>query len=218
MKKASKLAKTLVKDKNRIDEREIERFPFLVSNLILKKKDIISVVFSKKLCDNSITEDTFWQRSAYMNNIDYIVSTENGDILIEKESKRITDDIVDQLIAYRKKLKLTQQDIADATGMKRANIARIELKKNETSLDSLVRYARSMELDLSVELAGMQENTISEKISYGNVYEEIKRLQPRDTLQLLLDAKTEDEKNFYEMIGDFLLQVKQREVVERNLF
>ena len=92
-----------------------------------------------------------------MNKIDYIVSTENGDILIEKDSKRITDDIVDQLIAYRKKLKLTQQDIADATGIKRANIARLELKKNEASLDSLVRYAKSMELDLLIELVGMKE-------------------------------------------------------------
>jgi len=153
-----------------------------------------------------------------MNNVDYIVSTETGDILIEKDSKRITDDIVDQLVAYRKKLKLTQQDIADATGMKRANIARIELKKNEAALDSLVRYARSMELDLSVELVSVQENTVREKIQYGNVYKEIKNLQPQDTLQLLLNAKTEDEKNFYELIGDFLLQVKQREVVGRNLF
>ena len=92
-----------------------------------------------------------------MNEIDYIVSTENGDILIEKDSKRITDDIVDQLVAYRKKLKLTQQDIADATGIKRANIARLELKKNEASLDSLVRYAKSMELDLLIELVGMKE-------------------------------------------------------------
>lgn len=153
-----------------------------------------------------------------MNNVDYIVSTETGDILIEKDSKRITDDIVDQLVAYRKKLKLTQQDIADATGMKRANIARIELKKNEAALDSLVRYARSMELDLSVELVSVQENMVREKIQYGNVYEEIKNLQPQDTLQLVLNAKTEDEKNFYELIGDFLLQVKQREVVGRNLF
>jgi len=153
-----------------------------------------------------------------MNNVDYIVSTETGDILIEKDSKRITDDIVDQLVAYRKKLKLTQQDIADATGMKRANIARIELKKNEAALDSLVRYARSMDLDLSVELVSVQENMVREKIQYGNVYEEIKNLQPQDTLQLLLNAKTEDEKNFYELIGDFLLQVKQREVVGRNLF
>ena len=33
-----------------------------------------------------------------MNKLDYIVSTEDGDLLIEKDSKRITDDIVDQLI------------------------------------------------------------------------------------------------------------------------
>lgn len=118
-----------------------------------------------------------------MNNIDYIVSTEDGDILIEKDSKRITDDIVDQLVAHRKQLKLTQQDIADATGIKRANIARIELKKNEASLDSLIRYARSMELDLSVELVGMQENTVKEKLQYGNVYEEIKKLQPREDVE-----------------------------------
>ena len=153
-----------------------------------------------------------------MNKIDYFVSTENCDVLIEKDSKRITDDIVDQLVAYRKKLKLTQQDIADATGIKRANIARLELKKNEASLDSLVRYARSMELDLSLELVSLQEDTVRENFKYGNVYEEIKNLQPQDTLQLLLNAKTEDEKNFYELIGDFLLQVKQREVVGRNLF
>ena len=153
-----------------------------------------------------------------MNKVDYIVSTETGDILIEKDSKRITDDIVDQLVAYRKKLKLTQQDIADATGMKRANIARIELKKNEASIDSLVRYARSMELDLSVELVGMQGNVVRENIQYGSVYEEIKKIRPQDTLQLLLDAKTEDEKIFYEMLGNFLLQVKQQEVLERKLF
>ena len=94
-----------------------------------------------------------------MNNVDYLVSTEDGDILIEKDSKRITDNIVDQLIAYRKQLKLTQQDIADATGIKRANIARLELKKNEASLDSLVRYAKSMGLDLSIELVGIQANS-----------------------------------------------------------
>ena len=89
-----------------------------------------------------------------MNNLDYIVNAGSSEILIEKDSKRITDDIVDQLIAYRKQLKLTQQDIADATGIKRANITRLELKKNEASLDSLVRYAKSMGLDLSIELVG----------------------------------------------------------------
>ena len=59
--------------------------------------------------------------------------------------------------------KLTQQDIADATGIKRANIARLELKKNEASLDSLVRYAKSMGLDLAVELVGIQELSVKEE-------------------------------------------------------
>ena len=94
-----------------------------------------------------------------MNNIDYVVSTEKGDVLVEKNSKRITDDIVDKLIAYRKQRKLTQQDIADATGIKRANIARLELKKNEASVDSLVRYAKSMNLDLMIELVEISGNS-----------------------------------------------------------
>ena len=53
---------------------------------------------------------------------------------------------------------------------------------------------------------------------YNEIYEDIIKLNPDDTLQLVLEAKTEEEKEFYEMIGDYLLQKKQREVIERNLF
>ena len=53
---------------------------------------------------------------------------------------------------------------------------------------------------------------------YEKIYEDIKNLQPEDTLQLVLEAETEEQRNFYEMVGDFLLQKKQRQVVERNLF
>ena len=53
---------------------------------------------------------------------------------------------------------------------------------------------------------------------FSQIYKEIATLQPDDTLQLVLEADTEEEKEFYELIGDFLLQLKQREVIERNLF
>ena len=53
---------------------------------------------------------------------------------------------------------------------------------------------------------------------YEKIYEDIKNLQPEDTLQLVLEAETEEQRNFYEMVGDFLLQKKQRQVIERNLF
>ena len=53
---------------------------------------------------------------------------------------------------------------------------------------------------------------------YSKIYKDISILQPEDTLQLVLEAETEEEKAFYELVGDFLLQVKQKKIIERNLF
>lgn len=53
---------------------------------------------------------------------------------------------------------------------------------------------------------------------YNKIYKDIVSLQPEDTLQLVLEAETEEEKDFYELVGDFLLQMKQKQVIERNLF
>jgi hypothetical protein len=50
------------------------------------------------------------------------------------------------------------------------------------------------------------------------IYEDIKKLQPEDTLQLVMEAKDEEEKDFYELVGNFLLQKKQKKVIEKNLF
>ena len=53
---------------------------------------------------------------------------------------------------------------------------------------------------------------------YAKMYKDIKNLQPEDTLQLVLESKTKDEKEFFELIGNYLLQKKQKEVIEGNLF
>jgi len=53
---------------------------------------------------------------------------------------------------------------------------------------------------------------------YSNIYKEIEKLNPDDTLQLVLESETEDERDFYELVGDFLLQKKQKEAIERNVF
>lgn len=50
------------------------------------------------------------------------------------------------------------------------------------------------------------------------MFDDMKNLQPEDTLQLVLEAKDEDERVFFEMLGNFLLQQKQKKVIERNLF
>ena len=53
---------------------------------------------------------------------------------------------------------------------------------------------------------------------YSLMFEDIKQLQPEDTLQLILEAKSKEEQDFFEMIGNFLLQKKQKQIIERNLF
>lgn len=53
---------------------------------------------------------------------------------------------------------------------------------------------------------------------YSKMYQDIKQLQPEDTLQLVLESENEEEQDFFEMVGNFLLQRKQKQVIERNLF
>lgn len=57
-----------------------------------------------------------------------------------------------------------------------------------------------------------------DKNKYSEMFKEIMKLSPDDTLQLVLESKTEEEKEFYEMIGDFLLQIRQRELIARHSF
>ena len=53
---------------------------------------------------------------------------------------------------------------------------------------------------------------------YSDIYAEISKLDPDDTMQLVLESESEEEKEFYEMIGDYLLQKKQKESIARNVF
>lgn len=53
---------------------------------------------------------------------------------------------------------------------------------------------------------------------YFNMYKDIKTLRPKDTLQLIMEAENEEERNFFEMLGNFLLQQKQKKVIEGNMF
>lgn len=82
--------------------------------------------------------------------IDYLVQEGERQFIIEKNARHITDGVVDQLIACRKELNMTQQDVADVTGIQRSNVARLELKKNGASLDSLDRIAKCLGLRLNI--------------------------------------------------------------------
>lgn len=53
---------------------------------------------------------------------------------------------------------------------------------------------------------------------YKKIYDEITKLDSEDTAQLELEADSEDEREFYEMIENYLIQKRQRKVMAENLF
>ena len=63
-----------------------------------------------------------------------------------------------------------------------------------------------------------RSNPFNKLEKYHEMYKEISGLQPDETLQLVLEAETEEEKLFYEVVSDFLLQKEQKKVIEKKLF
>ena len=53
---------------------------------------------------------------------------------------------------------------------------------------------------------------------YSKIFQDIKKLQPEDMLQLVMEEESEEEQDFFEMVGNFLLQRKQKQIIERNIF
>lgn len=53
---------------------------------------------------------------------------------------------------------------------------------------------------------------------YMKIYKDIEALQPEDTLQLVMEAKDEEQRRFFSALGNYLLQQKQKKVIEGNLF
>ena len=97
------------------------------------------------------------------------MGTEKLIIDIEQKRKLITDEIVTALIAERKRRGLTQQDVADLSGMKAPNVTRIESCKYSPSLDVLMRYANAVGKQLYVGLADItevDECRVAESVTY----------------------------------------------------
>lgn len=53
---------------------------------------------------------------------------------------------------------------------------------------------------------------------FYKMFEDINDLTAQETLQLVREAESEEAKEFYIMIGNYLLEKKQKKVIERNLF
>ena len=91
-----------------------------------------------------------------MQKMDYIIQCEEENLLMEVQKRKFAKSIINELIAERKRQGLTQQDIADKTGMKAPNVTRVESCKFTPSLDVLERYAMALGKELRFELIDMK--------------------------------------------------------------
>lgn len=82
--------------------------------------------------------------------MDYIVKQDDILIIVEETKTKVKQDIINQYITLRKKKRMTQEDIANTTGIARANIARVESGKNVPTIEILTKLAIALDMDLEI--------------------------------------------------------------------
>lgn len=84
--------------------------------------------------------------------MDYVFTSDNQEILIEGLQKETRAQVIGNYIKCRKDKKLTQDNLAQLSGISRPNITRFESGKYNPSLEMMVRIAAAMDMELQVSL------------------------------------------------------------------
>jgi len=76
----------------------------------------------------------------------------NPEIMVEYEKLRPQYELISQIIATRNEEGLTQEDLAERTGIARSNISRLESGNYNPSFEFLSRVARGLGREIHIEL------------------------------------------------------------------
>ena len=76
--------------------------------------------------------------------MDFIAREDDFEVLVERQKERVKNQILTSYINLRKERGITQQEIADRTGIKRTNVARIESGRNAPTIEVLVKLAAAL--------------------------------------------------------------------------
>lgn len=76
---------------------------------------------------------------------------EKGRKVVVRNQLETRRKMLEQLVAYRKALGLTQKDLADRMGVSRPNISRFESEDYNPTIDMIVKVADSMGYDVKIE-------------------------------------------------------------------
>lgn len=84
--------------------------------------------------------------------MDFTVREEDFEVLVERQKERVKNQILTSYTNLRKERGITQQEIADRTGIKRTNVARIESGRNAPTIEVLVKLAAALDMELEIRL------------------------------------------------------------------
>ena len=84
--------------------------------------------------------------------MDLIAREDDFEVLVERQKERVKNQILTSYIKLRKEKGITQQEIADRTGIKRTNVARIESGRNAPTIEVLVKLAAALDMELEIRL------------------------------------------------------------------
>lgn len=82
--------------------------------------------------------------------MDYIMNDEQLDLLVEKEKNRVKDEVILQYIKLRKEKGLSQEKVANKSGIARTNLIRIEGRKNVPTIEVLTKLALALDMELEI--------------------------------------------------------------------
>lgn len=85
-------------------------------------------------------------------NADYMVKSNDKDILVEVDRKNAHKEIIKKFVECRKEQRITQMELARRTGISQPNITRFESGRYNPSLDMMLRIAEALDVQLSIKL------------------------------------------------------------------
>lgn len=84
--------------------------------------------------------------------MDYVFDIDGTEILIEVQQKDVRNHVIEQYVKCRKEKKMTQEQLAQRTGISRPNISRFESGNYNPSLEMMVRIAEALKMNLNITL------------------------------------------------------------------
>ena len=92
--------------------------------------------------------------------MEYLIYNDNISFYVESQKRNVCEGIVSQLTDIRISRNMTQQDIANITGIQRSNIARFEACTAAPTVEVLIKYAAALGYKLQLSLEEIEDQRV----------------------------------------------------------